>query len=487
MCLEESQSVLELAKGCSSSIFGLDDTISFISETTANISVVFDFDTLILGSRLYQHAERSHLREAIRAKKSRKDTSLGTAIVEDDVETTSLIRDEISNQTADGRSKASLMISVETEVTVAAVSLSNPIPSIGSSRQPNTFGLFDWWRKSSRHKVIPAHKVHTDSTPRQKLSAPKVLILGASESGKSTLLTALKLCLKQQHYTEEERLCYCGRIRSNVIHGARAVLEAMERFEIPLEIDTNKHHVQTILAPLSNDTGLAIRSLWLDAGFQDAFRQRQKYQLPDNFQYYATNVERFMSSDYVPTDEDILRSSVTATGITESSLSYNDLGYRVIDVGGTRAERKKWIHVLNDVLTVIFTIDAHNYAKLLAEDERVNRMQEQLALFNSIMNSRRFEKSSFIIVFTKIDMLEEWLLKTPVRKYLLDYPPSTSSFGLVEHYVEYLEKRFMSLISSAAVLKRTRIIRTNLVNASHKPGQELWESLDRLVRSTDLR
>jgi hypothetical protein len=49
--------------------------------------------------------------------------------------------------------------------------------------------------------------------------------------------------------------------------------------------------------------------------------------------------------------------------------------------------------------------------------------------------------------------------------------------------MQYLEKRFMSLVMSASILKGTRIIRTNLVDASLRTGQELWESLDELVRS----
>jgi guanine nucleotide-binding protein G(i) subunit alpha len=484
MCLEESQSVLELAKGCSSSMFGLDDTISLTSETTANISAVFEFDTLILGSRIYQHAERAHLREAIRAKKSRKDTSLEMATLEDDVGTISLIRDVISNRTAERRTEGefddqhgnrdSITTHERATNTLAAVTLSNPVASTGPSRQLNTFGLLDWWRKSSRHKV------HPDSTSRQKLSAPKVLILGASESGKSTLLKALQSCLKQHHYTVEERLSYCELIRSNVIHGARVVLEAMERLEIPMDIDTNDYHRRTIFMPPSDETAHAVRSLWLDAGFQDAIRRGQEYQLPDSFQYYATEVGRLMSSDYVPTDEDILRSSVMTTGITESFLSYYTLEYRFIDVGGKRSERKKWIHVFDDVRTVLFTIDAHNYAKLLREDEEVNQMQEQLALFDSIVNSQSFEKSSFIIVFTKIDMLEEWLLKSPVENYFPDYSPGNSSFGLVEPYMEYLETRFRSLVLSAEILQRIRIMRTNLVDASRRTGQRLWENLAEL-------
>jgi hypothetical protein len=227
MCLEESQSVLELAKGCSSSIIGLDDTMSFTSETTANISAVFDFDTLILGSRIYQHAERSHLREAIRAKKSRKDTSLGTVIVEDDVETTSLIRDEISNRTAEGRTigefddhhgnRESITIRKRATIILGTIYLSNNYKiSFEPSQQPNIFGILDWWRKSSRHKVIPEHKVHPDSTPRKKISAPKLVILGTPESAASALLNALQSFLKPQHYTVEERLSYCEMLLRSV-------------------------------------------------------------------------------------------------------------------------------------------------------------------------------------------------------------------------------------------------------------------------------
>jgi hypothetical protein len=133
-----------------------------------------------------------------------------------------------------------------------------------------------------------------------------------------------------------------------------------------------------------------------------------------------TTLKRFLSSDYVPINECILRCWVMTTSITESSFSYNDFGYRIIDVGGSRSQRRKWKYSSNDIWTVVFTIDTRNYAKTVARDKKVNRMQEQLALFDSIVNSRWFERCSFIIVCTKIDMLEEWLLKTPVEKYLFD-------------------------------------------------------------------
>ncbi|KAI1742300.1 hypothetical protein F4680DRAFT_45982 [Xylaria scruposa] len=65
---EESQRILEQAKDASSSVIGLEDASSFISENTADISMMFDFDTVLLASRIYQQVGRSHLRQAIRAR-----------------------------------------------------------------------------------------------------------------------------------------------------------------------------------------------------------------------------------------------------------------------------------------------------------------------------------------------------------------------------------------------------------------------------------
>ncbi|KAI2623932.1 hypothetical protein GGS26DRAFT_600291 [Hypomontagnella submonticulosa] len=64
---EESQSILELAGHNSSSDVVPDDNDSSISETTAAISTEFEFDKILMSSRPYQEAQRSYLRQVIRA------------------------------------------------------------------------------------------------------------------------------------------------------------------------------------------------------------------------------------------------------------------------------------------------------------------------------------------------------------------------------------------------------------------------------------
>jgi len=102
---------------------------------------------------------------------------------------------------------------------------------------------------------------------------------------------------------------------------------------------------------------------------------------------------------YLPTDQDILRSRVKTTGITETTFRVGELTYRLFDVGGQRSERKKWIHCFENVTALVFLVALSEYDQMLYEDESVNRMQEALTLFDSICNSRWFVKTSIVRCF----------------------------------------------------------------------------------------
>lgn len=73
----------------------------------------------------------------------------------------------------------------------------------------------------------------------------------------------------------------------------------------------------------------------------------------------------------MPTDQDVLRSRVKTTGITETTFVIGDLTYRMFDVGGQRSERKKWIHCFENVTAIIFLVAISEYDQVLIEDETV--------------------------------------------------------------------------------------------------------------------
>jgi guanine nucleotide-binding protein G(i) subunit alpha len=94
--------------------------------------------------------------------------------------------------------------------------------------------------------------------------------------------------------------------------------------------------------------------------------------LTSNLSYFAA-VKRMSAKDYMPTDQDILRSRVKTTGITEITFRVKDAVYKVFDVGGQRSERRKWIHCFENLNAVIFMVSLSEYDQVLREDEGVVR------------------------------------------------------------------------------------------------------------------
>ena len=159
-------------------------------------------------------------------------------------------------------------------------------------------------------------------------------------------------------------------------------------------------------------------------------------------QSFFDAITRLADANYLPSDQDILYTRVQTTGITETSFSMDWMSYSIFDLGGTRSERKKWIHCFESVDTILFMVDLAAYDKLLVEDETVNRMQEQLTLFDSICNSKWFSKKTHIVLlFHKVDVLRNKLETAPIEEYF----PSYSGGKDFDAAKSYFSDRFLTL------------------------------------------
>lgn len=90
-----------------------------------------------------------------------------------------------------------------------------------------------------------------------------------------------------------------------------------------------------------------------------------------SFYSYFREIDRMADPNYLPIDQDILRSRVKTTGITETMFRVGELTYRLFDVGGQRSERKKWIHCFENVTALVFLVSLSEYDQMLYEDESV--------------------------------------------------------------------------------------------------------------------
>lgn len=61
---------------------------------------------------------------------------------------------------------------------------------------------------------------------------------------------------------------------------------------------------------------------------------------------FLDSLPRLSEVDYLPTEQDLLRTRIKTTGITEVLFELKGLTFKVFDVGGQRSERKKWVGIL---------------------------------------------------------------------------------------------------------------------------------------------
>ncbi|KAL1845395.1 guanine nucleotide-binding protein subunit alpha [Diaporthe australafricana] len=315
-----------------------------------------------------------------------------------------------------------------------------------------------------------------------------MLLLGSSESGKSTLLQDMRIHFGE-FYDPEETMNFTETVQTNVIQGIRVILEEMKKLGIPLQHDTNERHAQDIFMQAAENKGICpaqltsavvVSELWADAGVQESYRCRHQYLLSENVSHFASHIERLASPEYVPSQEDILRSYFPTVGITETSFLMDDVTVLVHDFSGLRSQRRKWIYAFENVDSIVFTVDASAYCRLLPDNGSCNQMQDQITLWESIVGSRWFTKTDFVLVFTKIDCLPETIGLSPISDYFPDFPDSDSSVGmnqLIDSYLGFLKERFMSLLSHET-RQRTKVVFADLVHVDEiNPASLVLETL----------
>jgi len=113
----------------------------------------------------------------------------------------------------------------------------------------------------------------------------------------------------------------------------------------------------------------------------------------------------------------------------------------MVDVGGQRSERKKWIHCFQDVTAVIFCVALSEYDLKLYEDETVNRMHESLKLFDEICNSKWFLNVSVILFLNKSDLFREKIKKVDLKVAFPEYDGGLD----FEKAANFIQEKFVSL------------------------------------------
>ncbi|KAF2867709.1 guanine nucleotide binding protein, alpha subunit [Massariosphaeria phaeospora] len=254
----------------------------------------------------------------------------------------------------------------------------------------------------------------------------RVLLLGISESGKSTVAKQLQILYNNGFSTEaldhHRRVVF-----QNIGLILREIVEIMEEHGIePVQKDNRDiwewFKAEVSNQPLEPQLGpklvIAVKSFWKDQCMEKIFSLSNDFCMPCFAPYFIEQIDRIASQDYVPTLLDILKARVKTTGLHESRFQVGLREWHVIDAGGSRSERKKWTHGFERDASIIFVVNLAEYDSYMFE--MTHRLQETLTLFESLANLHWFTHSKIILLFTNIDLFKKKLRTIPLSDYCGD-------------------------------------------------------------------
>lgn len=296
----------------------------------------------------------------------------------------------------------------------------------------------------------------------------KILLLGSGESGKSTIVKQMKI-LHKNGFSEAEAYDYKPFVYKNVLDCVKNIINSIvdlvpdliapqgtEPIVNDVDVGQRKHilsfdELSRILEyepsintnePFSPEIANLIEKIYGYPEVLDFIKLNQgKFYLIDSTHYFCSEIKRIAGSDYMPTPADILRTRKKTSGIYDFRFEMANTNVHMFDVGGQRSERKKWIHCFDNVQLIIFCVALSEYDQVLLEESSQNRLEESLTLFDSVVNSRWFARTSVVLFLNKIDIFANKLPYSPLE----DHFPEYNGGDNINKAVKYILWRFMKV------------------------------------------
>ncbi|KAJ7194277.1 G-protein alpha subunit [Mycena pura] len=359
--------------------------------------------------------------------------------------------------------------------------LSVPLQPPPNETEDEKLARLEAAREATRvSRSIDAGLVDTKKMLERKRRAVKILLLGQSESGKSSVLRNFRLAFTPKYF-ESERLVWKTVIQLNLIGSVKKILSVLQTAldsESPSEPTplTSEHRRRALsLSPLlafetsigqmidSTGSGGYIVTVRPGGGWKDKLasfgRAASKFEahspveeasqvtqvldacaaeivalwedpivrdvlalddvhLEDESGFFLDDTTRIAALDYVPTDRDIMRARIRTVGVEE---------HRFVTESGFRAG------------TEFFITDVCGSS---SQDKKTNRVQDSLQLWRDIVSSTLLAKTAFILLFNKRDILEAHIAAgVMVKKYVPsfgdrpnDVPTVTKCMQLILHF-----------------------------------------------------
>ncbi|KAJ7454919.1 guanine nucleotide binding protein, alpha subunit [Mycena galericulata] len=206
------------------------------------------------------------------------------------------------------------------------------------------------------------------------------------------------------------------------VHSTNGWKTALERFRaarrrsgeesgVLRKVRDMEDEVQGVIAGCRED----IRSVWEDRIVREML-SRRKVRVEDSAGFFLNDVDRIARTDYQITDDDIIRARLRTVGVQEYRVTFehgHSAGseWRMYDVGGTRSSRAVWYSYFDDCDAIIFLAPVSCFDEKLAEDRRVNRLEDSYMLWKSVCACKLLARTQLVLFLNKCDLLQAKLMR----------------------------------------------------------------------------
>ncbi|OBZ68480.1 Guanine nucleotide-binding protein alpha-4 subunit [Grifola frondosa] len=175
----------------------------------------------------------------------------------------------------------------------------------------------------------------------------------------------------------------------------------------------------------------AMSELWRDPKVRQRLAEK-RLRLEESSGFYLDEIERITAKMYFPTDgewarcvvlsttvlifiiheDDVLKARLKTTGVMEHTFSltksseFRGVEWKIYDVGGSRNQRQAWAPYFDDVNAIIFLAPISAFDQVLAEDPGVNRLEDSLMLWRSVVSNKLLADVNIILFLNKCDLLK---------------------------------------------------------------------------------
>ncbi|KAI8894540.1 guanine nucleotide binding protein, alpha subunit [Globomyces pollinis-pini] len=252
---------------------------------------------------------------------------------------------------------------------------------------------------------------------------PRVLILGSSDSGKSTFLKQLKI-LHGNGFSMEELEKAKRSVVFNLFAICRKIVTESPSEKIQSYFNIEQLTIEEAKESIPVDITTTMVTMWHDPNIKEIYKTFGDM-FPLSSIYFFDKLEQVLNSNYVMSQEDILlMRSVTqhiSDNVFEIPVNSNKLKLHFYDVSGLKYHRKHWVAYFENIQLIVFLVAISSYDQVLSEDKDVNRMVDAIKLFGDIVNHPLLTQPDMVVFFNKKDLFDIKIQTIPLKNYFPNY------------------------------------------------------------------